>query len=124
MKDVASGAVVFLERADLARSENRSRLAEAIAQKLGVQEVESELVSQQPKRTFGPPFGGWRGRGLLDTRELRHKMRHSKCRNRVAAVESCPSAPENFPAFPDLACRNPLLHKDLAERTGFEPAEG
>ena len=58
MKDVASGAVVFLERADLARSENRSRLAEAIAQKLGVQEVESELVSQQPKRTFGPPFGG------------------------------------------------------------------
>jgi len=48
VKDVASGAVVFLEKADLTRSENRSRIAEAIAKKTGlaVQEVESELASQ------------------------------------------------------------------------------
>lgn len=48
VKDVASGAVVFLEKTDLARSENRFRIAEAIAKKTGlaVQEVESELASQ------------------------------------------------------------------------------
>ncbi len=48
VKDVASGEVVFLERTDLARSENRLRVAEAIARKTGltVREVEAELASQ------------------------------------------------------------------------------
>jgi len=43
-------------------------------------------------------------------------------RTELQAEESCSPAFESFPAFLDLACRNSLLHKDLLEAAGIEPA--
>ena len=48
VKHTDTRAVVYLERADLSKSETRSRVAQAIAQRTGlpVQAVEAELTSQ------------------------------------------------------------------------------
>jgi hypothetical protein len=106
VKDVASGEVVFLEKADLTRSENRSRIAEAIAKKTGlaVQEVESELASQ-----------------AAEEEERRAAQRAARQR-----PEQPPAAPKWEPAAQDLKRAEALLKDpnllpkavDLIERLG------
>ncbi len=42
-------------------------------------------------------------------------------REELQAIETCSSAPQDFPMFLDLACRKSLLHKDLIAAQGLEP---